>query len=117
MIVPPPEFRSLGSLPADQFVPELMKRLELPYYAGLLTAAEYGAAAHQRPQEFQVFLEQKRRPIIYGMVRVRFIVRKCLRDVPGFQYVAGNVARFNPGGNGIGSCRLPAFRPEVSTML
>ena len=81
MIVPP-EFRSLGSLPADQFVPELMNRLDLPYYAGLLTAAEYGGAAHQRPQEFQVFLEKKRHPIICGIVRVRFIVRKRLCDVP-----------------------------------
>ena len=40
-VIVPPEYRSLGSLPADQFVPALMTTLKLPYYVGLLTAAEY----------------------------------------------------------------------------
>jgi predicted transcriptional regulator of viral defense system len=61
--------------------------LKLPYYAGLLTAAQYHGAAHQRPQEFQVFLERARRPIRCGRVRVHFIVRKNLQKVP--------VQRFN----------------------
>lgn len=78
----PPEYRSLACLPADQFIPSLMKRLNLPYYAGLLTAAQYHGAAHQRPQEFQVFLEKNRRPIVCGMVRVAFIGRKRVADVP-----------------------------------
>jgi predicted transcriptional regulator of viral defense system len=81
-VIVPPEYRSLGSLPADQFIPALMKRLDLTYYAGLLTAAQYHGAAHQRPQEFQVFLDKSRRPIICGSVRVAFMVRKRLRDVP-----------------------------------
>lgn len=81
-VIVPPEYRSLGCLPADQFIPALMKRLDLPYYAGLLTAAQYHGAAHQRPQEFQVFIEKKRRPIACGRVRVAFMVRKRIRDVP-----------------------------------
>jgi predicted transcriptional regulator of viral defense system len=81
-VIVPPEYRGLGSLPADQFIPALMERRGLPYYAGLLSAAQYHGAAHQRPQEFQVFLDRKRRPIVCGMVRVAFIVRKHLRDVP-----------------------------------
>jgi len=81
-VVVPPDYRGLGSLPADQFIPALMKRRGLPYYAGLLSAAQYHGAAHQRPQEFQVFLDRKRRPIVCGMVRVAFIVRTHLRDVP-----------------------------------
>jgi len=81
-VVVPPEYRGLGSLPADQFIPALMKRRGLRYYAGLLSAAQYHGAAHQRPQEFQVFLDRKRRPLVCGMVRVAFIVRKHLRDVP-----------------------------------
>ena len=44
-LIVPPEYRSLGCLPADQFIPDLMKRLKLPYYAGLLTAAQYLQAA------------------------------------------------------------------------
>jgi len=81
-IILPPEYRSLGCLPADQFIPALMKRLNLSYYAGLLSAAQYHGAAHQRPQEFQVFLAMNHRPIQCGAVRVVFIARKRLKDVP-----------------------------------
>jgi hypothetical protein len=38
-----------------------------------------GASA---PQEFQVFLAKNRRPIQCGMVRVAFIARKNIKDVP-----------------------------------
>ena len=82
----PPEYRSLGCLPADQFIPALMKRLNLSYYTGLLSAAQYHGAAHQRPQEFQVFLASNRRPIQCGAVRVVFMARKRLKDVPIQQF-------------------------------
>src|SRR5437867_3152488 len=49
-VIVPPEYRSLGCLPAEQFIPDLMKWLKLPYYVSLLSAAEYHGAAHQRPQ-------------------------------------------------------------------
>ena len=81
-VIVPPEYFSLGCLPAEQFIPALMKRLNLPYYAGLLSAAQYHGAAHQRPQEFQVFLAKNRRPIQCGAVRVGFLARKRLSDVP-----------------------------------
>lgn len=81
-VIVPPEYRSLGCLPADQFIPALMERRSLPYYAGLLSAAQYYGAAHHRPQEFQVFLERNRRPIKCGAVRVAFIARKRLAEVP-----------------------------------
>jgi predicted transcriptional regulator of viral defense system len=81
-VVVPPEYRSLGCLPADQFIPALMERGALRYYAGLLSAAQYFGAAHHRPQEFQVLLERARRPIRCGQVRASFIVRKQLESVP-----------------------------------
>ena len=81
-VIVPPEYRSLGCLPADQFIPALMKTLNMPYYASLLTAAQYHGAAHQRPQQFQVFLEKRRLPIACGKVRVAFLIRKRLREVP-----------------------------------
>jgi predicted transcriptional regulator of viral defense system len=81
-VVVPPEYRALGSLPADQFIPALMERSGLRYYAGLLSAAQYHGAAHHRPQEFQVLLEKARRPIRCGQVRATFIVRKNLQSVP-----------------------------------
>ncbi len=81
-VIVPPEYRSLGCLPADQFIPALMKRLDLSYYAGLLTAAQYHGAAHHRPQEFQVFLAKSRRSIKCGAVRVAFFARKRLMEIP-----------------------------------
>jgi predicted transcriptional regulator of viral defense system len=48
----------------------------------LLSAAQYHGAAHQRPQEFQVFLSKNRRPVRCGAVRVAFMARKRLEDVP-----------------------------------
>lgn len=77
----PPEYRSLGSLPPDQFIPALMDHLGLAYYAGLLSAAQYYGAAHHRPQEFQVFVASNRKPIKCGAVRVAFIARKNVGEV------------------------------------
>lgn len=81
-VIIPPEYRSLGCLPAEQFIPDLMEVKGLNYYAGLLSAAQYYGAAHQRPQEFQVFVQKNRRPLHCGKVRVKFIARKNIDDVP-----------------------------------
>ena len=86
-IIVPPEYRRLGCLPADQFVPALMERLGLRYYAALLSAAQYHGAAHHRPQEFQIALARNRRPIVCGAVRASFVARKGIAAVP--------VRRFN----------------------
>lgn len=81
-VIVPPEYRSLDCLPADQFIPALMAETKTPYYAGLLTAAQYHGAAHHRPQEFQVMLAKARRPIVCGKVRVAFHARKNIAAVP-----------------------------------
>ncbi len=75
-VIVPPEYRRLGSLPADQFVPQLMEHLGEPYYVALLSAAELHGAAHQRPQALQVMVKTNRRAIECGEVRVQFIARK-----------------------------------------
>jgi predicted transcriptional regulator of viral defense system len=80
-IVVPPEYRSLGSLPGDQFIPALMEATGIAYYAGLLTAAQYYGAAHQRPQEFQVLVARNRQTITCGKVRVTFVARKRVAEV------------------------------------
>jgi predicted transcriptional regulator of viral defense system len=81
-VIVPPEYQALRCLPADQFIPDLLKRLGVSYYAGLLSAAQYHGAAHHRPQEFQVCLSKGRRPIQCGSVRVAFIERKRITEVP-----------------------------------
>ena len=97
-VIVPPEYRQLGCLPADQFIPALMRHFETPYYAGLLSAAQYHGAAHHRPQEFQVMLGKPRRPISCGKVRVVFHVRKHIADVPvqHFNTPRGTVAVSSP---------------------
>lgn len=80
-VIVPPEYRSLKCAPAEQFIPALMQRVHAPYYVGLLTAAQYHGAAHHRPQECQVLLASRRRPIHCGQVRVAFFVRKRLAEV------------------------------------
>lgn len=81
-LIVPPEYRSLGCLPAEQFIPALMERQGRSYYAGLLTAAQYHGAAHQRPQAFQVFVDRSRRDLSCGKVRATFMRRKRLDEVP-----------------------------------
>ncbi len=78
----PPEYRRLGCLPADQFVPQLMAHLGETYYVALLSAAELYGAAHQRPQSFQVMVKRARRPLRCGEVRVQFLARKDLERTP-----------------------------------
>jgi predicted transcriptional regulator of viral defense system len=77
-VIVPPEYRRLGCLPADQFVPQLMHHLGEAYYVALLSAAELHGAAHQRPQSFQVMVKTNRRPLHCGEVRVQFVARKDL---------------------------------------
>lgn len=86
-VIVPPEYRRLGCLPADQFVPQLMEHLGLDYYAALLTAGRYHGAAHQQPQVFQVIVAKNRPPIACGDVRVSFVARRNVAEVP--------TARFN----------------------
>ncbi len=75
-VIVPPEYRSLGCLPADHFIPYLMEHLGEPYYVGLLSAAQYYGAAHQSPMVFQVVVPKARRGLTCGGVRVEFIARQ-----------------------------------------
>lgn len=81
-VIVPPEYRTLGCLPADQFIPQLMEHLQVAYYAGLLTAASLHGAAHQAPMVFQVMVPRNRPPIRCGRVRVQFIARRNLAEIP-----------------------------------
>lgn len=81
-VILPPEYRSLGCVPAEQFIPDLMDHLGEVYYAGLLSAAEYHGAAHHRPQVFQVVVAKPRREIKCGQVKVDFVVRKNADAIP-----------------------------------
>lgn len=77
-VIVPPEYGTLGCLPADQFISDLMKFFGEPYYVGLLSAAEIHGAAHQKPQEFQVIVRRNRKMITCGRITIRFIARKII---------------------------------------
>ena len=102
-VIIPPEYRSLGCLPAEQFIPDLMKIKGLNYYAGLISAAQYYGAAHQRPQQFQVFVQKNRGQIHCGKVRVKFIARKNINNVPvrKFNTSRGELSVSTPEGTAI----------------
>lgn len=121
-VIVPPEYRSLGCLPAEQFIPSLMKQKKLPYYAGLLSAAQYYGAAHQRPQEFQVFLAKNRRPVGCGKVRVKFIARKQIEAVPvrAFNTARGELSVSTPEATAIdlaGYAKHAGGLDHVATVL
>jgi len=81
-VIIPPEYRAAGCLPPEQFIPDLMAHVGEVYYTGLLSAAEYHGAAHQRPQVFQVMVARSRRPISCGKMRLDFIFRKNAGKIP-----------------------------------
>jgi len=81
-VIVPPEYRATGCIPPEQFIPDLMDHLDEVYYAGLLSAAEYHGAAHQRPQVFQVVVAKSRRPIQCRKIRVEFVFRKNAAKIP-----------------------------------
>lgn len=118
----PPEYRSLGSLPAEQFIPALMNHLGLAYYAGLLSAAQYYGAAHHRPQEFQVLVARPHEPIKCGAVRVRFIKRKNIDEVSvqSFNTPRGTIRVSTPEATAIdlvGFVRQAGGLDQVATIL
>lgn len=72
-VIVDPQHRSVGTLPPEWFVNDLMKHMGRPYYVGLLSAAQLHGAAHQRPQEFQVVIPRRTvRAVRAGNVVVHF---------------------------------------------
>ncbi|OGT61012.1 MAG: hypothetical protein A3E85_03560 [Gammaproteobacteria bacterium RIFCSPHIGHO2_12_FULL_45_12] len=93
-LILPPEYQAYGCLPADMFIPDLMKHLELPYYVGFLSAAQFYGAAHQKPQRFQVVTLKNKMPIHCGRIYVEFIANKKVATMPitKFNTFAGSIA-------------------------
>lgn len=81
-IVVPLEYTATGIVPADWFIVDLMKYLKRPFYVGILSAAEYHGAAHQRPQIYQVVIDHPLRTISCRGVGIRFFVKRNLEKTP-----------------------------------
>ena len=82
-IIVPDEYYALGCLPPDQLVPILMKHLKVNYYTGLLTAALYHGASHQKPGVFQIVSDKQfTKNLRFGQVSIDFVYKRSLEDLP-----------------------------------
>lgn len=82
-VIVPPEYRALGCLPAEHFIPYLMEYWECSYYVGLVTAASYHGATHQAAQTYQVIIQGHGRPPIHcGKIKIQFISNRHLNETP-----------------------------------
>ena len=81
-VIVPIQHRAIGCLPPKELIVIIMKHLKIPYYTGLLTAAAYHGATHQRLRVFQV-VSNKRfyKDIVIGDVWIEFIYKKDISNV------------------------------------
>ena len=76
-VIVPLEYSELRCIPARDLIVITMEYLNIPYYAGLLTAAEYHGATHQRVRAFQVITSKKMtKRWVFGHVWIDFIYKK-----------------------------------------
>ena len=72
-----PEYGLKGMTPPTEYIDQLMKYLGRKYYVGLLNAAAFHGAAHQRPQDFSVVVDTDNlRGKVKNGVRINFITKK-----------------------------------------
>lgn len=72
-VLVPLQYASVGVIPAEWFIADLMTFLGQPFYIGCLSAAERHGAAHQRPQEMQVVVPVHLRIVHTPVLRIRFL--------------------------------------------
>lgn len=81
-VIVPPEYQKMGSLPAEDLIPLVMKHWGVDYYVCLLSAALYHGASHQKPQVFQVMLDTRERGVKSGKINIQLVYKKSLQDTP-----------------------------------
>jgi len=72
-VIVPLEYTSVGTVPTEWFIDDLMRFIGKPYYVGCLSAAALHGAAHQRAQEMEVVVPEHVRDVETRAVRVRFL--------------------------------------------
>jgi len=70
----------VAGLPVEWFLDDWARHLGVRYYIGLLTAAMYHGAAHQKPQQFQVVVDRQLRPLVRGPYHIQFYYKKQILD-------------------------------------
>ena len=111
-VIVPPEYRSLGCLPADQFIPALMKRLDLRYYVGPALGRAIPRRGASAPAGTPGLPGQETPPdcLRNGACRVHGPQAYPGGAGPELQHAAGHGARIDAGGHGAGPRRIPTAR-------
>ena len=81
-VIVPPEFQALGAPPVEWWLDDAMKHLSLPYYVGLLTAAQWHGSSHFAVMETQVVVPANRRPLAVGRILIRFFAAAHVAAAP-----------------------------------
>lgn len=73
----PIEYQSMGAIPVEFYIDDLMDYLSKKYYVGLFSASMFHGAAHQQPQEYFVISEApKPRKIVNEHFIINFSEKK-----------------------------------------
>jgi len=87
-VIVPPEDRPYGSIPAEELVPIIMRHLGATYYVGLLSAAIYFGATHQKPAKFQIISNKRiKHTLKFGQVIIELIYKNSLLNLPTKDFV------------------------------
>ena len=81
-VIVPPQYRSMGSPPVEDWLDDYMSHLGQPYYLGLLSAATVHGSSHFAIQETQVVTKEWLRPLTIGRTRLRFFQSNAVTKVP-----------------------------------
>ncbi len=81
-LIVPAEHRVNGAPPAAWWLNDYFRWLGRPYYLALQSAASHYGATPQAIQEIQVMTDKPLRMLQIGKIRVRFFVKKSVRQVP-----------------------------------
>ena len=81
-VILPVEYSTVGMIPADWFIDDLMRFLGLPYYLGLQSAAALYGAAHQQVQQVQIVTPRQERAIKRPGLSIRFFRKHNFASTP-----------------------------------
>ncbi len=82
-VIVPPEYQRQKTIPPEELIPLLMEHLQQDYYVGLLSAARFYGATHQRSNCFQVISNKRmQKPLIFGSIEIDFIYKKAFDNIP-----------------------------------
>lgn len=74
-VIIPVEYRTSGTMGPRTFIDSLMLHLSLPYYVGLLSAAEVHGSSHQKPMSLQVITDRQTKPINKESFSIEFYTK------------------------------------------